>query len=153
MTICSRSVRYFPWPQGILTDNMASYSTALSSWKWSFGSLILSAFLGKFFFVYVPVTLMTCSLSLLNVQAKSVCGTQLHETVKYAKKINMVSSHCKIFSWDIEFFKSLSTGTKRYIHFWTTCFDPFLVRSNESKHVVQKCVYHFVPVDSDFTAN
>ena len=23
-----------------------------------------------------------------------------------------------------------STGTRRYIHFWTTCFDPFLVRSN-----------------------
>ena len=36
-----------------------------------------------------------------------------------------------------------STDTKRYIHFWTTCFD--------LKHVVQKCMYRFVSVDSDFT--
>ena len=34
-------------------------------------------------------------------------------------------SHSGIFNFN--FFRS--TGTKRYIHFWTTCFDPFLFRS------------------------
>ena len=46
--------------------------------------------------------------------------------------------------------KSLSTGTKWYMHFWTTCFDPFLVRYHcigpDEKRIETCCPKMHVPL-------